>query len=65
MHTYKITTVFAPDWQSMFKAVFGESAVCVASTVNEFNAVYSFDSPQTPADLGALVKVESINNPSP
>lgn len=64
MHSYKITTLFPPDWQTMYKAIFGESAVCVASTVNEFHAVYSFDSPQTPADLGPLVKVETLNNPS-
>lgn len=61
MYTYKITTIFSPDWQTMFKAVFGESAVCVASTVNEFHAVYSFDSAQTPTDLGPLVKVELIS----
>lgn len=61
MITYKITTMFQAEWPSLFKAVFGADAVCVASLVDGNVATYSFATPQTPADLGPLVKVELLS----
>lgn len=61
MFTYRVTTLFLPEWPSIFTAIFGADAVCVASLVDGNVATYTFDSPQTPADLGPLVKVELIS----
>lgn len=61
MHTYKITTMFQPEWPTLFTAIFGADAVCVASLVDGNVAKYTFETPQTPADLGPLVKVELIS----
>lgn len=61
MYTYKITTMFSPEWPALFRSIFGPEAVCVASLVDGNVATYSFDTPQTPADLGPLVKVELIS----
>lgn len=61
MLTYKITTLFIPEWPAIYTAVFGADAVCVASLVDSNVATYSFDTPQTPVDLGPLVKVELIS----
>jgi hypothetical protein len=61
MHVYKITTMFTPEWPALFSSIFGADAVCVASLVDGNVATYSFDTPQTPADLGPLVKVELIS----
>ena len=61
MFTYKLTTLFIPEWPAIYAAVFGADAVCVASLVDGNVATYSFDTPQTPADLGPLVRVELIS----
>jgi hypothetical protein len=62
MYTYKITAMFAPDWPTMFSSIFGASAQCCASMVDGNVATYSFATPQTPADLGPLVRVELLPN---
>jgi hypothetical protein len=49
------------DGQSLLKAVFpvwnGEAA-----SLDQSEITVTFDTPQTPADLGPLVKVELISN---
>jgi hypothetical protein len=62
MYTYKITVLFQPEWPALFAAVFGQSAECTASLVGTSVATYSFSTPQTPADLGPLVRVELLPN---
>lgn len=62
MYTYKITVLFQPEWPAIFTAVFGDSAQCCASLVDAYVATYSFSTPQTPADLGPLVKVELVTS---
>jgi hypothetical protein len=62
MYTYKVTVLFQPEWPAIFTAIFGDAAQCSASLVDAYVATYSFDSPQTPADLGPLVRVELLPN---
>jgi hypothetical protein len=61
MYTYKITVLFQPEWPAIFKAVFGNDSICVASLADGSVATYTFATPQTPADLGPLVRVELIS----
>jgi hypothetical protein len=61
MYTYKVTTMFFPEWPTLFRSIFGADAVCVASLVDGNVATYTFSTPQTPADLGPLVRVELIS----
>jgi hypothetical protein len=51
--------MFEPEWQSLYPALFGTVQHC-ASMVNGNVAEFTFASPQTPADLGPLVKVELL-----
>jgi len=62
MSTYRITCMFEPEWQSLYPALFGTVQHC-ASMVNGNVAEFTFSTPQTPANLGPLVKVEVISNP--
>jgi hypothetical protein len=62
MTTYRITCMFEPEWQSLYPAIFGTVQDC-ASMVNGNVAEFTFASPQTPANLGPLVKVTVIPNP--
>lgn len=62
MITYRITCMFAPDWSNLYPALFGTVQHC-ASMVNGNIAEFTFDTPQTPANLGPLVRVELIPNP--
>jgi len=62
MTTYRITCMFAADWSSLYSALFGSAQHC-SSMVNGNVAEFTFDTPQTPADLGPLVRVEVIPNP--
>lgn len=60
MHTYRITSaLLIGDYETLLKAVFpsynGEPVVADASVIT-----VTFSSPQTPADLGPLVKVEAV-----
>jgi hypothetical protein len=66
MTYYKITCVFDADWANLFPAIFGSNAQHSHSRNGDLGpnvAIYGFDTPQTPADLGPLVKVELIPNP--
>ena len=63
MITYRITTQFRmADPMNILMMVFpafnGEPADC-----SEVDCTVTFSTPQTPADLGPLVKVEVIPNP--
>ena len=60
MHTYRITSaLLIGDYETLLKAVFpafnGEPVTADASTIT-----VTFAAPQTPADLGPLVKVEAL-----
>jgi hypothetical protein len=64
MITYRISTEFRmADPMNILTLVFpafnGEPAEC-----SEVAITVTFDTPQTPADRGPLVKVEVIPNPS-
>jgi hypothetical protein len=63
MVNYRITSMLViGDGQALLKAVFpawdGEAA-----SLDQSEIIVTFDTPQTPADLGPLVKVEIIPNP--
>jgi hypothetical protein len=61
MYKYKLTAIgFYPEFDLLYKQIFGD-AVHVESLVQGNVAIYGFDSPQTPADLGQLVRVELIS----
>ena len=61
MSKYKVYTIgFYPDFGLLYGQIFG-NAVHVASDVEGHVAYYTFASPQTPADLGPLVRVELIS----
>jgi len=64
MYTYQITALFIPEWPSLFDSVFGVDADCTASLVSGNVGVYTFTSPQNPANMGPLVKVELIPTPA-
>jgi hypothetical protein len=62
MVKYCITSILViGDGQALLKAVFpawnGEAA-----SLDQSEITVTFDTPQTPADLGPLVKVELISN---
>ncbi len=61
MITYKVTTLFSPDWQNVFAALF-PGRQHDYSEIGGSVAVFGFDDPTvTPADLGPLVKVELLS----
>jgi hypothetical protein len=64
MYTYKITALFIPEWPSLFDSIFGVDADCQASLVEGNIGTFTFTSPQSPANLGPLVKVEVIPTPA-
>lgn len=60
MITYKVSPVFDPNWESLYKSLFGD-AVHSATNIENNVGVFSFeDDSVTPADLGPLVKVEVV-----
>lgn len=65
MTYYKITCVFSADWDNLFPAIFGSNAQHSYSRNGEDGpnvAIYGFTTPQTPANLGPLVKVEVVDS---
>lgn len=62
MTKYKITCLFQADWNNIYTAIFGEAVHSYSETNCESPniAVFGFDEPVTPADLGPLVKIEII-----
>lgn len=65
MYKYKVTVIAmaVSDWQELRKAVFGESPAIFEQYGLIPFAEFHFAEPQTPADLGPLVRVELISNP--
>jgi hypothetical protein len=60
MITYKITSLFSAEWDSLYPALFGNNEHC-ASIVGGNVGEFSFESDSvTPANLGPLVIVETI-----
>jgi len=61
-YVYKVTVAFAwPNWPFICTQVFGETQPtysCVSDS--QSFASFGFSTPQTPADLGPLVRVELI-----
>jgi hypothetical protein len=61
MYKYKLTAIgFYPEFDLLYKQIFGD-AVHVESLVHGNVAFYSFATPQTPADLGSIVRVELLS----
>lgn len=63
MYRYKVTAIAVGinSWEELRKAVFGQDGPVFeqyGSNVGEFH----FTTPQTPADLGPLVRVELLPN---
>jgi hypothetical protein len=60
MCKFKVTCLFVPDWPVVYRSLFGDAVHIESYTEGSF-AYYTFDTPQTPADLGPLVRVELIS----
>ena len=61
---YSITSILQDsDWQALRVAVFGDAQPIFEQFGGGAPYVVEFATPQTPADLGPLVKVEIIPNP--
>jgi hypothetical protein len=60
--TYKVTVigVAVNDWMDLRKLIFS-GAQPVEETYGGQVGTFTFDTPQTPTDLGPLVKVELIS----
>jgi len=61
-YIYKVTVAFSwPNWTFIRSQVFGDSE-CVFSQTSDSEpaGIFGFDTPQTPIDLGPLVKVEIV-----
>jgi hypothetical protein len=62
MITYKVTTLFQPEWNNVFKALFPGKEHDASSTSHDC-AYFSFvDQTVTPAELGPLVRVELVTD---
>lgn len=66
-YTYRITTLLGAIGTSRnpppFLDVLFAGAVPLVVELSESECVVTFDAPQTPVDLGPLVRVELIPNP--
>ena len=61
---YSITSILqVSDWQALRVAVFGDAQPIFEQFGGGAPYVVEFAEPQTPADLGPLVKIEIIPNP--
>ena len=62
-YKYKITViaVAVQDWQELRKAIFGEAQPIFEEFGGGIPFTVTFATPQTPADLGPLVKVELLS----
>jgi hypothetical protein len=62
-YTYKVTVigVAVNNWQDFRGLVFSD-AQPLEETYGGQIGTFTFDSPQTPADLGPLVRVELLSN---
>ena len=62
-YTIKTVGVLIEDWQALRVAVFGNAQPIFEQFGGGAPYIVEFDTPQTPADLGPLIKVEIIPNP--
>jgi hypothetical protein len=62
MNTYRVTCLFQAEWATLYPALFGNAQHC-ASRIEDNVATFTFDTPQTPANLGPLVIVELLPSP--
>jgi hypothetical protein len=62
MHKYKVTFIAMTmvDWNSLASAIFGEANTVWAEFGGQ-HGEFHFATPQTPADLGPLIRVELIS----
>ena len=60
---YRITTLFIPEWPTVFTSVFGAEAVCYASLTEGNVAHYAFETQQNPKNLGPLVVIDTVATP--
>jgi hypothetical protein len=60
MYKYKVTALFYTDWNILFSHIFVGAEHCSSTVTSENCAIYGFDTPQTPVDLGPLVRVELL-----
>ena len=59
---YRITSLLqVNDWQALRQAVFGEAVPVFEQYGMGVPYLVEFSTPQTPADLGPLVRVELIS----
>ncbi len=60
--TYRVTVAFDwPNWPFIYEQLFGNVARVYSQTCDSHNVgLFGFESAQTPADLGPLVKVELV-----
>lgn len=63
MYSYKITTLFQPEWPALFASTFGQNVECNASTIEGNVATFSFINQPTVSNLGPLVKIEGVPTP--
>jgi hypothetical protein len=56
-----ITPLLISDWQVLRKSVFGDAQPIYEEFGGGAPYVVEFDTPQTPVDLGPLVKVEVVS----
>ena len=63
-YTYRVTVAFSwPNWPFIYGQLFGDVAHVYSQTSDSENVgLFGFESAQTPADLGPLVKVELVSN---
>ena len=57
------TSLLISDWQELRRSIFGDAQPIFEEMGGGAPYVVEFDTPQTPADLGPLVKIEIIPNP--
>jgi len=62
-YLYRVTVAWgSPNWKLLLSLIFGEAQHVYSQTDDQSaSEVYGFDTPQTPADLGPLVRVELIS----
>jgi hypothetical protein len=60
-HTYKVTVIglAVTDWMDIRNAIFSGNQT-LEETYGGQEGTFTFSEPQTPADLGPLVKVELL-----
>lgn len=56
-----ITPLLIADWQELRKAAFGDAQPIFEEFGGGAQYIVEFSTPQTPADLGPLVKVELLS----